>query len=936
MSLLGFIAQYPDKNSCNRKLKSMRDKDEIVCNCCGGKDPYWKINRWQFECKTCKKCTTLKSGIVLHGSLIPWAPLEVSNLKRKLLAIHNKIKTEYFQGSLIELCYSLKRIYFGKVLIDRLKIAKVTPKKFAFVLLLFTITACHNKGTFQNKIIPSHIQTIVHSNNVVFHSPVDKKKHENLHARGMPLGNGSFGGVLYTNQSELSMQLNHTDFWRYDSTTKSFPQYGARPFGLGNLKINWGMNDSMEYFQELDLYKAMVITHLSKGNQKAIIHSFFDANDDVAVFQFDLSDYNNIDSFFISMGCWRKQTLGYINNEMGILYEPPKPARSFDEIAYLQKLSDNKYDTLFSSYALAIKVIDGKNIGMSSDDSGIIIKALPDQNRVLTIAIATDVVEFTTKPIDPRKRVKELMSRKGKEGVDKIKASHFQWWENYWNKSYIILESEDSLAGMMENLWYLHNYLMASTYRGKYPGKFNYSLWITAGDERDWGGGYWHFNQSPEHLAATAANHPEFSANYYKMIHENLDRIKKQTKEIWGHEGAFLHETHTPEGLSYKYNRDQIYEENTLWTGLLFSTGLECAYQMYQYALYTGNDQYMREKVFPFMKEAALFYVHHMKRDSSGIYYLYPANAHENLWRVKNPHTDLAAIKRCFPILLDMFSKYEINSKEKESIKDLLENLSPLPTGKYIRDYNVSVGRSIIGFDPDVDIFAPGIIVEDSILHNRHTIDTYSSYPFELTTVGHPQYKRAVRTLRNRFFPKVEYALTKPMMAAAVLQLPEDTRELCDQYMRVLELSEGGITWPEMPANLSITLNSMLLHSYDSVIRICPSLPNNWNASYKLLAMGPSIVYATCKNGEVTFLEIECLKDQVINVENPWGNKAIVLKGSEEILYSDGILSWQAKKSEIYSLYPEGKKFNSMKQDTFSLRQRNKTPKTYKNQCLGN
>jgi len=72
MNLLNFIGQYPDEDSCKLKLKAIRDKEGIVCSHCGGKDHYWKSDKWQYECKTCKKRTTLRSGTVMHGSQLPF------------------------------------------------------------------------------------------------------------------------------------------------------------------------------------------------------------------------------------------------------------------------------------------------------------------------------------------------------------------------------------------------------------------------------------------------------------------------------------------------------------------------------------------------------------------------------------------------------------------------------------------------------------------------------------------------------------------------------------------------------------------------------------------------------------------------------------------------------------------------------------------------
>lgn len=71
MNLLNFIVHYPDEDSCKKKLKSIRDKEGVVCSHCGSKEHYWKSDKWQYECKSCKTRTTLKSGTVMHGSQLP-------------------------------------------------------------------------------------------------------------------------------------------------------------------------------------------------------------------------------------------------------------------------------------------------------------------------------------------------------------------------------------------------------------------------------------------------------------------------------------------------------------------------------------------------------------------------------------------------------------------------------------------------------------------------------------------------------------------------------------------------------------------------------------------------------------------------------------------------------------------------------------------------
>jgi hypothetical protein len=72
MNLIDFISQYPDEESCKQKFKEYRDQVGITCSKCGGSDHYWKRDKEQYECKSCKTRTTLKSGTVMHKSKLPF------------------------------------------------------------------------------------------------------------------------------------------------------------------------------------------------------------------------------------------------------------------------------------------------------------------------------------------------------------------------------------------------------------------------------------------------------------------------------------------------------------------------------------------------------------------------------------------------------------------------------------------------------------------------------------------------------------------------------------------------------------------------------------------------------------------------------------------------------------------------------------------------
>ncbi len=72
MTLIDFISQFPDEESCKQKFKEYRDQVGVICPKCGGKNHYWKKDKEQYECKSCKTRITLKSGTVMHKSKLPF------------------------------------------------------------------------------------------------------------------------------------------------------------------------------------------------------------------------------------------------------------------------------------------------------------------------------------------------------------------------------------------------------------------------------------------------------------------------------------------------------------------------------------------------------------------------------------------------------------------------------------------------------------------------------------------------------------------------------------------------------------------------------------------------------------------------------------------------------------------------------------------------
>ena len=71
MKLIEFSDRYLDEVSCERELRSIREKSGIVCSKCGNKHHWWVKEKKKWECSSCKHETGLPIGTVMHSSKLP-------------------------------------------------------------------------------------------------------------------------------------------------------------------------------------------------------------------------------------------------------------------------------------------------------------------------------------------------------------------------------------------------------------------------------------------------------------------------------------------------------------------------------------------------------------------------------------------------------------------------------------------------------------------------------------------------------------------------------------------------------------------------------------------------------------------------------------------------------------------------------------------------
>jgi len=71
MNILEFVEYFPTEESCRLDFRQKREKEGVICKRCKSKTHYWLKSKEQWQCKSCKFRTTLRSGSMMANSNLP-------------------------------------------------------------------------------------------------------------------------------------------------------------------------------------------------------------------------------------------------------------------------------------------------------------------------------------------------------------------------------------------------------------------------------------------------------------------------------------------------------------------------------------------------------------------------------------------------------------------------------------------------------------------------------------------------------------------------------------------------------------------------------------------------------------------------------------------------------------------------------------------------
>jgi hypothetical protein len=467
------------------------------------------------------------------------------------------------------------------------------------------------------------------------------------------------------------------------------------------------------------------------------------------------------------------------------------------------------------------------------------------------------------------------------------------WWETFWNRSFIYIRPEETMAaggtvraatstgGGHSPEWQagrnyqLFRYMLGCNAYGEYPTKFNGGLFTYdpsltdtsaryTPDFRNWGGGTMTAqNQRLVYFPMIRSGDFEMIRPEFRFYLRSLTAAELRTEVYWGHKGAAFTEQIENFGLpnTAEYGWDMPADhdkgvEYNAWLEYEWDTVLEFCLMMLETERYTGQDIH---EYIPFIESCLRFFNEHYQYlsrwrgrrvlDAEGHLVLYPGSAGETYKMAYNSSSTIAGLHTILTRLLELPGGYLDDSARKEW-KTMLGRLPPL---------------SFRSFDGHPTI-APARSWER--VNNTESMQLYPVFPWGIYGIGKPGLDTALNTwkydtdaIKFRSF----FGWKQDNIFAARLGLTEDAaaltvRKLKDSERRFPAFWGPGFDWTpdhNWGGSGMIGLQEMLMQTDGRTIRLFPAWPEDWDVHFKLYAPYNTTVEATLRHGRVEMLKVE-------------------------------------------------------------------------------
>jgi glycosyl hydrolase family 95/glycosyl hydrolase family 65 len=755
---------------------------------------------------------------------------------------------------------------------------------------------------------------------------------------GAPIGNGNFGAMIYGYPDNLSLALGKTDLWNLPPNAHSSfrgDQFAeVRDVFLNNDRHKFAsLCDEPDpekghattagmlrfhFFDNSRFSKATLTNDISCGiatmkfypqGFMTGLHTWGQVSIEMLVsHQYQVLALNAIPSDFYTgyqhnPGTRRNYPpeippLGEVFWELSrtkSLYTPAPDVEIINDIAVMrQKLQGGE------SYVIAFKNVNAENhlstlhhrIGGTID----IEKTEPFTCYVTIVS--------SSESDDPVKTALERVNKAVNAGHQVIRKAHIKWWREYYQRGYILLSDREA-----ERTYYTSLYICGSIISPEYQSPGLQGCWHKEHVPAWLGDYHTNVNLQAVYWGLFANNRVDMTLPLLDIIERIAVQAKEDTKNYFKMRGMRLPHAGSADGFELT-NGDWAVSLGASIGGSGWIADL-----LWQIFAYTQNMELLRKRIYPLLKDIAIFYENYLiENPETGTYELYPSMFYEALsprfesWG-RNSLYELTTVKMGLSAACRAADTLEVDVADVTRWQSIMNKMQEFPKNK---------AAEWIAY-PDRDL-----------LNSRsHQFLLAPVFPGEMVSKWHgsEEDKHSAMVTAQKAF-KYQTLTGKPWCGGQGL------REIIrmgysGEALKHYRYSQAGTSDNEfnntenflvhgwhichMQADhapgMSSVLSDMMLLQTGDILRILPDFPEDQSvAFFSLRAPGGFLITAEKRECLLDYVVIESLTGKAIKLATPWpGESWNVLESGK--LYVKGcadIIEFVTKEDMVYIIERQG------------------------------
>ena len=789
---------------------------------------------------------------------------------------------------------------------------------------------------------------------------------------GFPLGNGDLGGMLWFTNEGITLQINKIDL--YDK-----PANGRMTLrSAGRLNVNLGVPcysymHLADFEARLSLQNADLKIKSSTPFADTEITSWVDANSNVWVIDCQADYKKTLPSGAVNrislerwgscdFGGWYGSRDRDVANGLGTA----KVNRQENDIILEEKFEGGLH------FTIACRVLETPTeiLRVSDRESSMITPLSSKQKYKILISVVS-----SNDSDNPTQEAISLLDKAEVKTFTALRKEHLSWWTHFWSKSFVHLADN-----YLENIYYIRRYLMGSSSRGKYPVPFNGGLWTTNYDHRQWATPH-HWNTQESYWGLAVQNDCDLLRPYIETYVNMIPQGKALARKKGTKDGLLITEAHDFSGNMVSAN----------WGNMTtnYTPASQISKIMWEYYAYTQDRDYLRNTIYPFMKEAAEFYLNFLQWDDvRKEFYIYPAQPYEHEWssKLKNTITDRYMIESLFKNCIKAAQDLNMDKSKIKQWKHVISHLWAPP----ILDVPEKGKVFGLAFTENNEVYPDAKTNIQGYHFDAHTTAVFPAGVRGLDHKGTDYFEIARNIALHH--PKNRNAITPGAIVSARLGLGDKVLERLQCSVNYLQHFNQGLFYnldhwhyfsryvdqipnaelyaqrdymydsrltynrPEAGKSgfrtkpfvqcgmetmgiLGTAINEMLLQSHEGKIRVFPAIPSKFASAFTLRAEGAFIVSSVIDSlGNIPFVEIKSLAGKECRIQNPWDDDLVqvVTQNNRNVnieVNKDNVISFKTTIGESYIVRKKGIDVNHVSKTYHAVP--NMFPKKYGEAMLG-